>query len=229
MPVENSGKAVAYVPFLTFLAAIDVLARRPDHERFDTSVWPNYSSATQAQLLGSFRFLGLIDDEGKPTNALKILVRDKANRKATMRKILETSYARIINLGLTRISPRQFDEAMRQYGMRGETHKKVVSFFLRAARYSDLPLSPLLLKKTREGRPHRSTRAVIGTDNQPPSQNVIAPSRSPTVTSRTTVLKNGGTVAVTVEGDIVDMVNDDRDLVLRLFDHLREYENKKKS
>ena len=225
MPLNNSERAVAYVPFLTFVAAIDALARRPDHDRFDTSVWPNYSTATQAQLLGSFRFLGLIDDAGKPTNALKILVRDKANRKTIMRKILEASYSRIVNLGLTQISPRQFDDAMRQYGMKGETHKKVVSFFLRAAKYSELPLSPLLLRKTREGRPRRSSRAV---ENQTVAASVPALGSSPTITSRTIVLKSGGAVTVSAEGNIVDMTNDDRELVLRLFDQLREYENKRK-
>jgi len=227
VPVDNSGRAVAYVPFLTFLAAIDALARRPDHDRFDTSVWPNYSTATQAQLLGSFRFLGLVDEAGKPTSALKMLVRDKTNRKTTMRKILEASYSRIVNLDLTQISPRQFDDAMRQYGMKGETHKKVVSFFLRAARYSELPLSPLLLRKTREGRPRRSNRAVDTVET--PTRNVRMPDISTTtVTSKTIGLKSGGNVTVTAEGNIVDMVNDDRELVLRLFDQLRDYENKKK-
>src|SRR2546427_1398283 len=132
------------------MSAIDPLERgRNIPDRLDTSVWPGYSTAIQSQLLGAFRFLGLIDDAGKPTSAFRTLVREKANRKAIMRRILESSYERIVGLGLTRISPRQFDAAMRQYGMTGETHKKVVSFFLRAAKYAELPLSPLLGKKVR--------------------------------------------------------------------------------
>jgi hypothetical protein len=223
---NNVERAVAYVPFTTFLAAIDALARRPDHDRFDTSVWPTYSTATQAQLLGSFRFLGLIDDTGKPTASLKTLVRDKANRKTIMRKILESSYARIIGLDLTRVSPRQFDQAMRQYGMTGETHKKVVSFFLRAARFAELPLSPLLLRRTRADRPHRPSSASESVRNRSPRQSDQPRDETPAGTSRMVALKGGGTITITAEGNIVDMHKDDREFVLRLFDELREYQDK---
>ena len=224
----HSEPVVAYAPFLTFLAAIDALARRPDYDRVDTSVWPNYSTAIRAQLVGSFRFLGLIDEAGRPTPSLKSLVRDKANRKTTMRKVIEASYARIIKLGLTRISRRQFEDAMRQYGMKGETHNKVISFFLQAARYSGLPLSPLLLRKTREARSSRPRRAVDSAEVQTSNGKVENRDVSATVTSRSIVLTSGGIVTVTAEGNIVDMADGDRELVLRLFDQLREYEKKKK-
>ena len=60
-------------------------------------------------------------------------------------------YRTLIALDLTRTSPRQLDEAMRKYGLTGATHKKAVSFFLQAAQYGSVPISPLLKAKTRIG------------------------------------------------------------------------------
>ena len=48
---------------------------------------------------------------------------------------------------------------MRQYKVEGETHKKVILFFLQAARYSELPMSTFLQKhiRTVAGRKGRSS------------------------------------------------------------------------
>ncbi len=221
---NQSERVVAYVPFTTFLSVIDALGRAPDiRGKIDTSVWPTYSPATRAQLLGSFRFLGLIDSSGKPTVILKSLVRDRATRKAVMRRILESSYARIVRLGLTEISPRQFDMAMRQYGMSGDTHKKVVSFFLQAAKYSDLPMAPLITRRTRASGPRRRTRTE-NVDGSLTRASVAVPSdSSPHLISKAVGLRNGGRAILTIEGSLIDMAADDREFVFRLIDQLREY------
>jgi hypothetical protein len=216
--MEDAKRSVAYVPFTTFLAAIDSLEHYIPHQ-IDTSVWPTYSGAIQSQLLGAFRFLGLIDNSGKPTLDLKMLVQDKTNRKVTMRKILESRYARLVSLGLTKVSPKQFDEAVRGYGMTGETHKKVISFFLQAAKYSELPLSPLLLRKVRFSSPRRHRRGDPGRQElATPSGEVLQR------TSKTIKLRSGGAVTVSVEGSVLEIGTEDRDLVFALIDKLREYE-----
>ena len=214
------NRVVAYVPFTTFLSAIEGLERGIPPQ-IDTSVWPTYSVAIQSQLLGSFRFLSLIDNGGKPTAALKSLVQDKANRKVTLRRILESSYARIVSLDLTRISPRHFDEAIHEYGMSGETHKKVVSFFLRAARHAELPLSPLLERRIRGGRPRRRKR----TDGHGSGRAHVAeaPLNALPPQSKTVILRSGGSVTLNLEGSFLEMTMDDRQFVSRLVDLLHEY------
>jgi hypothetical protein len=100
--------------------------------------------------------LGLIDGNGQPTPNLKMLVRNKADRKVNLRKVIETSYAPVIQLGLEKLTPRQFRDAMNEFGgMTGATQKKVISFFLKAARYSELPMSPLLARKSRPAQPRK--------------------------------------------------------------------------
>src|SRR5260370_38825959 len=116
---RQSNPVVAYVPFATFLSAISLLENGIP-SRIDPSVWPTYSVPIQSQLVSSFKFLGLIDNMGKPTPALMSLVHDKVKRTLALRKILELSYRRLIGLYFTQLPPRQFDEAMRQYGIAGE-------------------------------------------------------------------------------------------------------------
>ncbi len=220
---ENSvTRIVAYVPFTTFLSAVDAL-ERGIHHRIDASVWPTYSKATRSQLLGTFKFLGLVDKAGKPTVSLKALVQNKTNRKAVLRKILETSYSRIVALDLTKTSPKQFDEAMREYGMRGATHKKVISFFLRAANYSELPMSPLLGRKIRGGGPRK--RGRIGNPNPSESPGArLFPNSEPQRTSKTIALRSGGSLTLNIEGSFVEMATGDRKFISDLIDKLQDYE-----
>jgi hypothetical protein len=221
--------SVAYVPFTTFLSAIDALEKTPAiPHRFDTSVWPKYSVAIQSQLLGALRFLGLVDAESSPTAAFRALVRDKVNRKSSMRKILESSYAKIVKLGLTTISPREFDGAMRQYGMKGETHKKAISFFLRAANYAELPMSPLLRRKVRAGGPRRRGRISGQASGDPnPSSVVTLSAAGPQPISKTIRLRSGGSVTLNVDGSFLEMATNDRNFVFGLIDKLQEYEKSK--
>jgi hypothetical protein len=212
---KEPKRVVAYPPFATFLSAIEGWSAGLPH-RIDTSLWLSYSPAIRAQLVGAFRFLNLIDAEGKPSDTLKAMVRDKTNRKAILREVLRTSYSRITSLDLTKISPRQFDLEMRKFGMKGETHKKVVFFFLKAARYAELPLSPLLGRKTR-GATRKLTREVGPAPTGSPHP--ISAQR----TSERILLKSGGVITLDFEGNILDLDHNDRSFFFHLFDKLREY------
>lgn len=68
-------KLYPYPSWTTFRGVIEKLAsfeRLPSH--IDKSVLSNYSGATQSQLLATFKFLNLIDDNLKPTEILERLV-----------------------------------------------------------------------------------------------------------------------------------------------------------
>lgn len=224
MAEANARGVVAYVPFTTFLSAISALEQRLPHA-FDTSVWPKYSSAIQNQLLGTFRFLGLIDNSSKPTGSLKSLVQDKVNRRPILRNILESSYKRIVAMDLTKVSPKQFDKAMREYGMTGETNKKVVSFFLQAAKYAELPMSPLLGRKIRAvGSVRRKLIDVSPNGTQSVTARPLTSDPASLRTSKTIRLRNGGSLTLHVEGNFLEMGTDDRQFIFSLIDKLQEYE-----
>jgi len=227
MSDHGRGRVVAYVPFKTFLGAIELLERHMPNQ-IDSSLWPSYSGAIRSQLLNCFRFLDLIDANGRPTPGLKALVRDKAGRKGSLRKILETSYAPVVNLGLEKMTPRQFRDAMNEFGgMTGDTQKKVVSFFLRAARYSELPMAPLLSKNVRSApsrrkadNDHRSALASAKVHQEHEAAREIA---------KSVELQSGGKLTVLLSANILELSSIDRAFVFGMIDKLQSYALEKKS
>ncbi len=213
--MEAGHPVVPYVPFKTFLTALDALeAGLPN--QLDRSVWPSYSGAIQGQLLGAFRFLGLMDEGNCPTPALADLVSKRGARRELLRGLIERHYRTFVALDLTRTSPRQLDEALRQYGLSGATHKKAFSFFLQAAQFAGMPLSVLLKAKTRTaafGRKRAATSTAV-------SETPGAP------LSKTVRLRSGGTLTVAASLDLFSLAGEDRKLVFDLIDRLQEYEGR---
>jgi hypothetical protein len=222
MADEEKKMVVAYVPFKTFLAAIEGFERHMPTP-IDPSVFPTYSGAIKGQLIGALRFLGLIDEKGIPSAQLKSLVHDKINRKAQFRKILEGAYKPVISAGLDQISPRVFDELMSAYGMSGETHRKVTSFFIQAAKYAEIPMSPLLQKKARAGvtkkRKANEGQEDEGDDNS--ARGSDGPVKGHT---RTVELRDGGRLTLILSVNLFDLVGEERDFVFGLIDHCNDYE-----
>jgi hypothetical protein len=201
---------IPYVPFRTFLAALETLERACPNQ-LDRSVWPSYSGAIQGQLLGAFRFLGLMDESHCPTAELRDLIGKKDSRRALLRRLLEKNYAPLVALDLSRTSPHQLEEAMRQYGLTGATYKKALSFFLQAAQYSGMPLSVLLRSKIRgAGGGGQRRRHAPATD-------------APAV-AKSVHLKSGGTVTLTAVVDLFSLSAADREFVFQLIDKVQSYE-----
>ena len=228
MPNNEKQNPVVYVPFRTFLSAIEGLEHGIPHQ-IDTSMWPTYSGAIKSQLIGSFKFLNLIDEAGTPTPWLKALVDDKANRKTHLRKTLESSYSKVVSVGLQQMTPKQFDDLMSEYGMEGSTHQKVVSFFLQAAKFSGLPMSPLLGKKTRVSGRRRKTGEESGNGTSNTVALSTEPGTLPRSTSRTVTLKSGGKLSLSLEANLFDLNSSDREFVFGIIDKLQEYEKSKET
>jgi hypothetical protein len=200
--------AAPYVPFRTFLTAIETLERGCPNQ-LDRSVWPSYSGAIRGQLLAAFRFLGLMDETQAPTPELRDLLARRDDRPALLRRLIEKRYRPLASLDLAHTSPHQLEEAMRGYGLSGATHKKAVSFFLRAAQYSGMPLSVLLRSKTRGAAPRR---------RKPPTT-------AESVTTRTVELRSGGHVTLTAAVDLFALDSADREFVFELADRIQRYGN----
>ena len=213
--MQSTRPVVPYVPFKTFLAALDTLERGIPNQ-LDRSVWPSYSGAIQGQLLGAFRYLGLMDDDYCPTAAVRELAANRDARRPLLRTLIEKRYQRLIALDLNLTSPRQLDEAMREYGLSGATHKKALSFFLQAARYAGIPMSPLLKAKTRT--------AGFGHHRAPAAMPALPATRAAAPLTKSIRLRTGGTLTLTASLDLFSLGADDRAFVFDLIDRLQQYE-----
>jgi hypothetical protein len=156
-----------------------------------------------------------MDDDYCPTAAVRELTANRDARRPLLRTLIEKRYQRLIALDLNRTSPRQLEEAMREYGLSGATHKKALSFFLQAARYAGIPMSPLLKARTRTaGFGHRRAPATPAPPATPPSAPMTKSIR----------LRTGGTLTLTASLDLFSLGAEDRAFVFDLIDRLQQYD-----
>lgn len=229
---DNRGQAAVYVGWTTFANSLDSLAIGIPNV-IDKSVFPGQSGGVQSQIMAGLKFLGLIDDDGKPSAQLHALATtDESARKAALKKILQERYADLFALDLTKATSAQLYEKMAEaYNVTGDTREKAVRFFLAAVKYAELPLGRFLHEAkaatggaTRKRRPTGKARdngddVGDGDEDEPPP-----PAKPATGTSKTITLKSGHTLTVSTTAGLFDTGEDDRKFLFDLIDKLIAYE-----
>jgi len=227
---ENKTLTPAYVPFKTFTSVLDSFSSfLPD--RIDSSMWPSYSGGIKSQLMGALRFLNLIDDEGKPTQTLHALSSLSAEeRPQAFRGAMKVAYGSLMSLDLTKATPASFDGEMRKYGQEGDTHRKAASFFLQAAKWSGVPLSPLLLKKGSLSGSRRKRAASTGAVKAKKGGAATPAASHQTIeqpvigSEKVIILSDGSRLFLRTEKDLFRMNAEDRKFTMGLLDKIEEYE-----
>jgi hypothetical protein len=154
-PGKSESKTVPpYVPFKTLKTFLESL-RVAIPSRIDRSVMASMSGATQSQLTSALRYLGLVSENGIPSERLTQLVHaEGAEWQQKLRELLTDKYSFLFgDFDLTRATSRQFEEAFNATGTSAETAKKCMGFFLSAAKDADLKLSPHI-------KPYRATKGA---------------------------------------------------------------------
>jgi Family of unknown function (DUF5343) len=213
---------VPYVPFKTFLSAIDAIKDNVP-ANINRSVWPNISGVMISQILGAFRFLGLIHPDGRPTDELHAFAAAKESERKTMMTLwVLDNYKFATAKDLAKMDPSTLNREMRKFNVNGATLTKAITFFLQAARYAELPLSPYLTKKTR-GPSQRKKKVQI---SRPSEGAVFSGMNPPTLggPTKTIELRNGGTLTLSATTDMFQMTSEDRGFVLKLLDSIEAYE-----
>ena len=228
-PSDESKVAAVYVAFKSLLTSIEILEQGLP-SKIDTSVWPTMAGGVRAQLISALKFLGLIDNDRNPQPDLERLVNDKEHRPETLKGVLERSYPTIVQLGSTNASSKQLEDEMRAYNVAGDTLEKAIRFYLQAAEYAGIPLSPHWKK--------RKAPARISPDRKKPK----APKRSTEVTPLVrqpmheqnmmiVELPSGGQMRLSVTADMMKMSIEERTFMFDVIDkmHAFEQEHKKAS
>jgi hypothetical protein len=142
---EDTGAATTppYMSFPGMLSLLDRLQADGCPQLFDRSFFGNQSGALIAQVRGGLRFFGLMDDDKRPTDALRTLVTaDPDTRKATLRAMAQERYPEAIRLGEDNGTQAQLEESFKVRGLTGSTQQKAITFYLALAEYTELPVSP---------------------------------------------------------------------------------------
>ncbi len=214
----------AYLPFKTFISAIETLEQGLP-KKLDRTVWRSQSGVIQSQIMMALRFFGLVNDDGVPTVALQRLIDGKDKRQEQMGALLRYAYKDIIDHDLTKMTPRMLEDAMSAYNVSGDTRRKAVGFFLRAAKFADFSMHPLLYGQIREtGNGSRKKRQKAGRSAENPLHSTFPPNPlSPDPSRKTIPLKSGGSVTLEIAANPFSMSGTDRTFVFELIDKLHEY------
>jgi Family of unknown function (DUF5343) len=132
----------AYVSFTMLDNAVERMRIEGVPARVDRGYLGSASGTTKAQFLAAAKALQLLDNDLKPTATLHDLVDHKDRAPEIIRGLLTRFYGPVIALG-TNATQQQLDETFREeYGISGSTVRKAVTFYLAAAKFAGIPLSP---------------------------------------------------------------------------------------
>jgi len=151
----RSARTPPYTSYRTFKTFIEDLREHGVPSRVDRSVLTRFSGVVGTQLTHGLRFLGLIEEDGRPTQRLKELVNaDGAGRwPEALLALLREQYAPIFAIDLETATPSHFNGAFRKaFPAADAVVQKCVTFFLYAASDAGVKISGRVLK----GRKPRS-------------------------------------------------------------------------
>ena len=159
----RSSGTPPYTSYRTFKTFIEELHEHGVPSRIDRSVLTRFSGVVGTQLMHALRFLGLIEDDGRPTERLKGLVKAHGTGawSETFLELLRHEYAPMFAIDLETATPSHFNGAFRKaFPAADAVVQKCVTFFLYAANDAGVRISGRVLKgrKPRALTPHRKAR-----------------------------------------------------------------------
>jgi hypothetical protein len=219
-------KTPPHLPFATFLSGIETLEQGLP-KKLDNSAWPSQSGTAQAQLLRAFRFFDLIDEDKMVQDSLRNLVEEKDRRKELVHDLLVNHFPAIVELGKQNSTHQTLKDAMGEFGIDGDTKRKAITFFLQAADYAGLRVSPNwpAIKKRGARKGGRATGAKrVRQRRDGGASGGTVNSAKAAGSSKTITLVSGGTVTLHVSVDVMKLTAQDRAFVFEMIDKLAAYE-----
>lgn len=171
--------APPYISFRTLLNLIERMADEGTPPRIDRSYLSGLSGGYQTQVMAALRWLGLIDDEGVVQDNLSALVTNPELRQRFVGEIIKQRYPEAVRLGEIKATQAQLEETFRPYGISGATLRKAVAFYLHAANFAGIPVSPFFKTPSASGDAstgrRRRARATTPRENGSPPTPPTAP------------------------------------------------------
>ncbi|MEM8836179.1 MAG: hypothetical protein AAGD00_10195 [Planctomycetota bacterium] len=140
---ESKKRTPPYVSYKTFKNAITQLEHVPS--TIDYSVYESMNGTTRTLLFGALRYLGLIDDKGKPSAEFKAMAEgDDGAWKATMKSLIEKHYAAQLD-PLAKGTPKALKDSFPD-DLGASVPGPACQFLVKAAEEAGLTVSPSIKK-----------------------------------------------------------------------------------
>lgn len=214
-----------YATFRNFLNSLDKMGQQPTlPAAIDRSYLRWMPGSTQTGYLGMCRQFGLIDEDGAPTELLHELVYDQDSRPERVKQLILRYYAPIVEFGRRHTTSQQLlDKWKETFGQEGDTRRKACTFFLHAAEYAGIPVSPEWSHVVTTSRKRSSgTRRARGRATK--VEEPAAPASSSGATR--IELKSGGSITLSVDVNLLELSVDDREFVIELIDAVHAYQER---
>lgn len=183
--------------------------------------------------MNTYRFFGLVDDDGaSATEYLQELVQDKELRPSLLRALIEAQYTDMLEgHDLSTMTMKMLEtEFEKAFSVSGATKQKAITFFLKAAKFAEMPLSHFLSSQLRNAAPRKKRsskqRSEESTENEEETLDDL-PIQIPGAVTHTVELTSGGTVSVIVTANPFTMPLEDRNFVFSMIDMVQKYEAQK--
>lgn len=229
---DTSDFKPPYLSFQTFWAFIQELASKPLPPQIDRSMMDTKSGTDQSNILSTMRAFGLIDDSQAVTPFLQQLVKtDDIQQKRAIGEVVKRLYPHQLEISAQNGTEKLLYDAFEQdFGVTGDTRRKAVTFFLHAARFGGIELSPHFpaIRTGSTGsatsRPRRTTKRKQPAPEPKAATSVPQAAVGDTYTVK---LRAGGSVTLVVDVGhfALSRHKGDREFVQTLMDALTDYED----
>jgi len=227
--IEPTKRVAPYLPFATFISSLDAFSQGVP-PKLDRTLWRSQSGFLQGLIMNAYRFFGLVEEtEGDAaTEYLLELVKNREQRPGIMRALIEAQYVDVLfGHDLTKMTMKMLEQAFDEnFSVTGATKQKAITFFLKAAKFSEMPMSHFLSSQLRNAAPRkkRGTKRVELTGDE--EEEIISDiaTQSPGAVCHSVRLKSGGLVSVTITANPFSMPAQDREFVFSMIDMVQKYE-----
>jgi hypothetical protein len=134
-------------PYVTYRNLTDFIDETLSRVNLPEHIDPHFlrtlgmSPHTQLLLLQALRVIGLIDDDRRPTEALRHATKYPESRRAMLQAWGTGFYADQIELAKQQASALELQDSFGRFGYRGSTLRKAMGFFLGLSQDVELPTS----------------------------------------------------------------------------------------
>jgi hypothetical protein len=229
--------AMPYAPPATVMSVIQ-RHRQVAIPQFDIATLQRIgvSDSLAPRTLQSLRLLGLVDDDGRPTDAFETLRKAAtAEFHEVLESILRSAYSPVFAiLDPTTASGEEVEDAFRHFVPSGQRSRMVTLFtgLLREAHVLEGAPSKSTAPKRSAGTPSRrvSKKAAAPTSASEPTESVEAERPSPAAPrygegdTYRVQLRSGGSVSIVMDVNLFLMSTADREFVIDLVDRMKGYE-----
>ena len=233
---ERTKRIAPYLPFRTFLGSLDALSQGVPPV-IDRTLWRNQAGLMQGLIMNAYRFFGLVDEDAGDTSTeyLDKMAHHPEQRASVLRTLIQNQYSDLLDVcDLTSATMKMLEDLFEDvFAVSGATKQKAITFFLKAAKFADMRLSPYLQSQLRNVGPRKkrgSRQRADQADNTEQSREDVFLADSPKAESVHSVhLESGGTLTISITANPFKMPVEDRNFVFGLIDKLQEYEAQHRS